>query len=436
MIAHTFADAFNPQWIRTHLPNPTHDLILLRRLIPWQAIIERLTPFYHANKGRKDHSLRITIAVSLLARLRQLSDEKVIDAIKETRAMQYFCNVPDQDLQTFMNPSTLCRFRKRLGEQGIAIIEEGVFDHLQRAHAIEADMMLQDSTVLESPIIYPTDVRLLYKGFDKMAIVADKAGIEPWWDQTQIKTLWRAHHLDGSKPLAYLCAFYLLFEPALETFATHHHHLPEGALKTQGGELLEALLLLDEQTQLKLEGERHIPNCLVSLDDLDARPIQKGKRHPKTEFGTLLHLSFNRQGFMITTENFIGKPDDRTLYGATLERYRKRTSAYPQGAVTDSGYRRAKTLKLHHEDLDYVFRGNSSDVDATYKEAALKARSATEGFIAVAKTWRGVGRSLYRGLQGATLWTLLNQCAYNLKKVLQLYRTEVLSEATVMALRL
>ncbi len=139
---------------------------------------------------------------------------------------------------------------------------------------------------------------------------------------------------------------------------------------------------------------------------------------------------------MITTENFIGKPDDRTLYGATLERYRKRTSAYPQGAVTDSGYRRAKTLKLHHEDLDYVFRGNSSDVDTTYKEAALKARSATEGFIAVAKTWRGVGRSLYRGLQGATLWTLLNQCAYNLKKVLQLYRTEVLSEATVMALRL
>ncbi|PON09766.1 hypothetical protein C2W62_53680, partial [Candidatus Entotheonella serta] len=84
----------------------------------------------------------------------------------------------------------------------------------------------------------------------------------------------------------------------------HQRHLPEGALKTQGGELLEALLLLDEQTQLKLEGERHIPNRL----------------------------------------DFIGKPDDRTLYGATFERYRKRTSAYPQGAVTDSGYRSAKNL--------------------------------------------------------------------------------------------
>jgi hypothetical protein len=80
--------------------------------------------------------------------------------------------------------------------------------------------------------------------------------------------------------------------------------------------------------------------------------------------------------------------------------------------------------------------GNSADVDEAHKQEALKARSATEGFIAVAKTWRGFGRSLYRGLQGATLWTLLNQCAYNLKKVLQLYRNESLGEATLMALRL
>jgi transposase, IS5 family len=436
MIAHTFQDAFSAQWIKTNLTNPTHDLILLRRLIPWQAIIHRLTPFYHANKGRNGQSLRTTIAVSLVARLRQLSDRRVIEEIKENRYMQYFCNVPDQGLQTFMDPSTLCRFRKRLGTQGVAIIEEGVFDHLKDAHAIEADMMLQDSTVLESPIIYPTDVRLLYKAFDKMAIIAKQAQSKPWWDEAEIKKLWRAHHLDGTQPLAYLCAFYLLFEPALETFATHQRDLPEGALKTQAHELLEALLILDEQTQLKLEGDIHIPHRLVSLDDLDARPIQKGKRHPKTEFGTMLQLSFNRQGFLITAENFIGKPDDRRLYGPTLELFRTRMSVYPGGAVTDLGYRNPKNLKLHHEDLDFVFMGNSADVDEAHKQEALKARSATEGFIAVAKTWRGFGRSLYRGLQGATLWTLLNQCAYNLKKVLQLYRNESLSEATLMALRL
>ena len=436
MIAHTFQDAFCPEWIKTHLSDPTNELITLRHIIPWQAIIDRLIPFYDAQQGRHGQSLRTMVATSLIARLRQFSDRKVIKEIKENRYIQYFCNIPDATLKTCMHPTTLCTFRKRLGPQGIAIIEEEVFDHLKRAHAIEADMMLQDSTVLESPIIYPTDVRLLYKAFDKMAIIAKQAQIKPWWNEAEIKKLWRAYHLDKSKPLAYLCAFYLLFEPALETFATHQGNLPEGALKTQSHDLLEALLILDEQTQLKLEGETHIPHRLVSLDDLDARPIQKGKRHPKTEFGTMLQFSFNRQGFMITAENFIGKPDDKTLYGSTFDEFRKRMSASPKGAVTDSGYRSAKNLKIHAEDLDFVFMGQSADVDEAHKAACISARSATEGFIAVAKNLRGFGQSLYRGLQGATIWTRLHQCAYNLRKFLQLYHHELLSEETLMALRL
>ena len=77
---------------------------------------------------------------------------------------------------TFLHPSTLCKFRKHLGEKGVAIIEEAVFNHLKDARAIEADMMLQDSTVLESPIIYPTDVRLLYT--DRPVLSGDVLGRE------------------------------------------------------------------------------------------------------------------------------------------------------------------------------------------------------------------------------------------------------------------
>jgi IS5 family transposase len=436
MIAQTFQDAFSPQWLKTHLPDPTNDLITLRHIIPWQAIIDRLVPFYDAHQGRTGQPLRTMVAVTLMARLRQFSDRQVIQEIKENRYIQFFCNVPDAILKTCMHPTTLSTFRKRLGVKGIAIIEKEVFNHLKNAHAIEPDMMLQDSTVLESPIIYPTDVRLLFKAFDKMARFAKHAQLEPWWDQARIKKLWRAHNLDGSKPLAYLCALHMDFEPALETFARRHDELPKGGLKTRTQPLLDALLILDEQTQLKLEGETHIPNRLVSLDDLDARPIQKGKRHPKTEFGTMLQLSFNRQGFMITAENFIGKPDDKQLYAPTLEQFRKRMALSPSGAVTDLGYRSSKNLKLSHEELDYVMMGDSSDVDEAHRETALKARSATEGFIAVAKNLRGFGQSLYRGLKGATMWTLLNQCAYNLKKFLQLYHHELLSEETRMALHL
>jgi hypothetical protein len=80
--------------------------------------------------------------------------------------------------------------------------------------------------------------------------------------------------------------------------------------------------------------------------------------------------------------------------------------------------------------------GRSVDVDEAQQAACRKARSAPEGFMAVAKHRRGFARSLSRGLQGASLWTRLGQCAYNLPKFLQLYRAEALAESTLLKLRL
>jgi transposase, IS5 family len=443
MIAQTFDEVFPPQWINTHLSHPTHDLIILRQLIPWQPIIEGLVSFYNLKQGRTGCALRTLVAVSLLARLRQLSDRQVIEHIQENRYMQYFCNIPDPNLRTFMHPSTLCRFRKRLGQAGISLIEDKVFTCLKRADVIEADMMLMDATVLDSPIIYPTDVRLLYKAFDKMAMLATEGHIDPWWDTAYLKERWRAYHLERGQHRLYLEAFYTLLQPARAGLKERLAQRPEPvdnhqekSLQTRWRHWIEVLTLLSEQTRQKLAGQSHIDHRLVSLDDLNARPIQKGKRHPKTEFGTTLQMTFNRQGFLITTENFIGQPNEKTLYGPTLERFRRRMGTYPGGAVTDLGFRSAQNRKSHHEDIDYVFMGKSSDVDEAHQVACRSARSATEGFIAVAKNLRGFGKSLYRGLLGATIWSRLNQCAYNLKKFIQLYRNEALSEQTLMKLRL
>jgi len=40
---------------------------------------------------------------------------------------------------------------------------------------------------------------------------------------------------------------------------------------------LGLLILLDSQNDLKIQGVRHIENRIVSLDEVDARPIKKGK---------------------------------------------------------------------------------------------------------------------------------------------------------------
>ncbi|MCP4142133.1 MAG: transposase, partial [Chloroflexi bacterium] len=162
MIKDTFEDAFSPEWIERNIADSAHRLIILRRIIPWERIVTRLTSFYDEVSGAEGKSLRIMVALLIISRFRGQSDRKVVEQVKENRYIQYFCNVPDEGLQTFLHPSSLCVFRKRLGTEGVAVIENDVFEVLRRAGVISGDDALIDSTVLESDIIYPNDVRLIF----------------------------------------------------------------------------------------------------------------------------------------------------------------------------------------------------------------------------------------------------------------------------------
>ena len=146
-------------------------------------------------------------------------------------------------------------------------------------------------------------------------------------------------------------------------------------------------------------------------------------------------MTFNRQGFMITLEIFIGKPNDTTLYPGTLLLYGERMKKDPPYAVTDNGARSEDNFNAS-EHIKTGFLGQSSDVPEEQQPFCKSARAATEGFIAVAKSLRGFKKSRYRGIEGDRIWALLCQTAYNLLKFLQLYRDESLDEKTLAKLGL
>jgi len=191
MIESSFEEAFSKEWIQTQITDLTNELVILRQVIPWQKIINQLTTFYDSKSGRLGKSLRVMVALLILSRLRPLSDRKVIDQVKENRYMQYFCNVPDDKLATFVESSALSRFRKRLSTKGIAIIETEVFELLRQSGIIKGNTLMMDSTVLSSNIVYPNDVLLIYKAFGKMRIFARRFQLPPWWNQSHIKKRWR-----------------------------------------------------------------------------------------------------------------------------------------------------------------------------------------------------------------------------------------------------
>ena len=286
MIENKFDEAFTPEWVEANITDPANELVILRKIIPWQKIIDGLVPFYNDTKGRSGVSLRIVVAIFIVQKLRLLSNRDVVSQVGENRYIQYFCNVLDENLKTFIHSSSLCTIRQRFGEKGVAVIESEIFDILRLADVIKNDSMLTDSTVLSANIIYPTDIGLIFKAFGKMRQFAEHYSIPLWWDDKEIKELWREYNLNKNKNEipAYFFEFALIFLSALQIFEDKVGNLTASdSEKEKARQLLQLLTLLNEQNEQneqKLSGERHIKNRIVSLDNPEARPIKKGKKHP------------------------------------------------------------------------------------------------------------------------------------------------------------
>lgn len=219
MIATSYEEVHSKAWIAQHMADQTHELIILRQVIPFQKIIRSLRGYYAARLGRMGKDLRLMIALLLLGKLRQLSDQGVIELVQENRYAQYFCNVPDRDLSTFLDRSTICKFRARIGKEGIRRLEHHLFAHLRDSGAISKDTALIDSSALENNILYPNDVLLLYKALGKMCLFARQLGIALWFDEAHIKARWRAfNRASKGQRATFLCEFDTLFRSALKTF--------------------------------------------------------------------------------------------------------------------------------------------------------------------------------------------------------------------------
>jgi len=429
MIRNSSEEAFSPEWVETNITNPVHDLVIIREIIPWKKIAARLCQFYNKSRGASGKSLRMMTAVLIVMKYYQLSGRHVADQIKENRYIQYFCNVSDTGLQVFLHHTSLCIFRKRIGEEGIAIIEKEVFETLRRAGIIRGGNALIDSGVPENKIIHPNDVHLIFRAFKKMKQFAKLHNIPVWWDTDGINKMWRAFNLTkGNDRAAWLIRFNMLFIPALTVSGEKIGSLQSTQKrKTKAAKMLKLLNLPEEQTVQKIKGEMHIKNRIVSIDEPDARPVKKGKIYPDCGFGTAMQMTFSREGFMITAENFIGSPNDKTLFPGTVALFKKRMKKEPDTVVTGPGFRSSGNFKAA-KDISSVFLGRSADVSEEKQEFCRKSRSAAEGFTAVAKNLRGFGCSLYRGLKGDRIWSLLCQTAYNLKKFIQLWRKEEIGE--------
>jgi IS5 family transposase len=181
------------------------------------------------------------------------------------------------------------------------------------------------------------------------------------------------------------------------------------------------------QTRSRLAGVMpESASRLVSLHDVQARPIRKGRLGKPVEFGYKAQIVDNADGVILDHNVEMGNPPDAPQLVPAIERITARTARTPRAVTADRGYGEASVEHdLHERGVRTVAIPRKSKPTAARRELEhrrafrekVKWRTGSEGRINHMKRSYGWNRTELTGLHGARTWCGHGVFAHNLVKI-------------------
>ena len=160
--------------------NMSHPLVRLAGLIDWAEIERTFAAHFSSARGRPALAPRLVAGLLYLQHTFDASDEAVVNTWVENPYWQHFCGEVYLQTEAPIDPSSLTRWRKRIGEEGVETLLMATIDAARRGGVIKAasiDKVIVDTTVMPKAIAHPTDSRLLDKSRQHLVRAAQEHGI-------------------------------------------------------------------------------------------------------------------------------------------------------------------------------------------------------------------------------------------------------------------
>jgi IS5 family transposase len=402
--------------------NPKHEMMILARMIPWDNLESEFSDLYQSNSsvgGQPPKPIRLMIGILLLQHLHNLSDEQVVRGWIENPYWQHFCGYDFLQWEFPINPSSLTRFRHRLGSARLEKILSLTIVVAVKSEAVKVKdlkKVIVDTTVMPKNIEFPTDSQLYNKARERLVKLAAKNGIELRQNYNlTAKTLLR-------KISGYLHAKQMKrARKAIKHFKTIVGRVVRDVERKidSSVNLAEIFSKIIDQTKRLLAQEKNSKNKIYSLHEPDVHCISKGKAHKRYEFGCKVSVATtHKQGLVISSEALPGNPYDGHTLKPALESAEKITGVKIDSATVDRGYKghgvESDPLRNHTK---IFISGQRRGVTATIKKQ-LKRRSAIEPMIGHMKQEGKLGLCRLKGIIGDQINALLTGVGHNLRLIL------------------
>ena len=393
-----------------------HELVKLAELIDWEIFDREWGGFFPSHTGRPATPPRLVAGLLYLQHAFALSDEAVVARWAENPYWQHFCGETFFQHRLPIDPSSLTRWRNRIGEEGVEWLLTETIRAGQRAAVVKGNDLKRvtiDTTVMEKNIAHPTDARLYETARRKLVGLAGEAGLSLRQNYNRLAPRLAgqigryAHARQFKRMRKALRRLKGYTGRVLRDIERQLDKVPEGALRTR---ILEMIALTNRLLAQKVKDKKK----LYSLHEPAVDCISKGKAHKRYEFGTKVSVATtNRGGFVVGMRALPGNPYDGHTLAEALEQVEILTDQRPDMAFVDRGYRG------HGVDNVKVFiSGARRGVTRTIAKL-LRRRSAIEPMIGHMKNNGRLTRSPLKGTAGDALFAVLCGCGHNIRMILR-----------------
>jgi len=391
----------------------THPIYQLANIINWDHLINELGPYYVENNGRPGIPIRIIAGLHYLKYLENESDESVVEKFCENPYWQYFCGCKTFQHDLPCHPTTLVKWRHRMGEAGVEKLLTETIDTAKREGLLPEKLCYRvnvDTTVQEKAISFPTDSKL----YDKMRRNMVKAA------QNRDVKLRQSYHRVGKIALI------------MQGRYSHARQMKRSRkeikkLKTYLGRVTRDVTRKVPEPDAELQGLLCLSNRLLkqkkddkqklySLHAPETECIAKGKARTKYEFGCKVAVTTtSKDPWIVSIFAEHGNPYDGHTLKKSLSQSEKITGIKAKDAFVDKGYRG----KENYPDDVNVYVSGTKRLPQFLKKL-LRGRSGIEPIIGHLKEDHRLDRNHLLGKTGDKINAVLAGCAFNLRKIMRL----------------
>ena len=393
--------------------DPSHGLIKLASVVDWDRLDELFGSSYCPDTGRPAVSTRLMVALHYLKYSFDLSDEDVVEGWVENPYWQSFSGMKFFEHEAPIDPSSMTRWRKRIGEAGAEELLKETIQAGLKTKAVKPHQLKRvnvDTTVQEKEVRFPTDARLYDRARQRLVNCAKERGIglRQNYNRTSKHLLCQQSRYAHAKQMkrAQRCT------RKLRTYLGRVLRDIERAMPHPDDELKS---LLETATRI-FHQQRHDKKKVYSVHEPLVECISKGKAHKRYEFGCKVSVAAtSRGGWFVGAQALHGNPYDGHTLKAALEQVQRIAGADPKQVFVDMGYRGhgySGDVEVH---VDKRHRGR---IDRSLWRW-MKRRAAIEPGIGHLKRDHRMERNRLSGVEGDRFNAILSAVGMNFHKLLR-----------------